>query len=546
MNDYQDRHMTARIRQSILYTLQAALLRIGITTTPSQISIESPKNKGHGDLSSNVALVFAKSIGQKPLELAKLLVEHLAQNLPLHVNSVELAGPGFINFRLGTQWLSDVLTEVIELGLNDYARHDFGNGERVQVEFVSANPTGPIHVGNGWWASYGDALCRLLARCGYSVTREYYVNDTGGQIRKLGQSLIARKEGQAVPDGGYQGDYVAEMAKAYQGPDDVITAGGWAAEKILANIKETLVELDIKFDEWFSQASIEDSGAVQETIELLRMRGLIYEEGGKTWFQSTKFGDSRDRVLVKDDGDFTYLAGDIAYHRNKFLIRNFTRVINVWGADHHGQVASLQAGVEALGIAKDRLEIRLGQLVSLSDGKMSKRAGNFVSLSSLVEEIGPGAMRFLSLINSLDQATTIDLQLIRAKTLENPVHYVRYAYARISSIERVRLEREIQWQPLGQTNLSVLGHGAEQALLQHLADLPDVVFVACRDGAPHLVTAWLRTLAGEFHSFYHDCPVLAEGTAPELTQARLWLIKAVEIGLRVGLNLMGVTAPESM
>ena len=275
------------------------------------------------------------------------------------------------------------------------------------------------------------------------------MNDTGGQIRLLGESLLARRRGEAVPEGGYQGEYVAELAEGYDGPDDVVEAGRFASERILENIRATLDRLDIVFDEWYSQASIEESGQVAETIELLRERGLVYEQDGAMWLRSTEFGDSRDRVLVKSNGDATYLAGDLAYHRDKFLVRGFDRVIDVFGADHHGQVASLKAGVVALGVERDRLEIRLGQLVSIVGRRMSKRSGHFVKLDELIDEIGPDAVRLLSLISSIDQATTLDLDLVTRRSMDNPVFYVQYAHARIASIERRRAERGIERVPIG-------------------------------------------------------------------------------------------------
>jgi arginyl-tRNA synthetase len=392
---------------------------------------------------------------------------------------------------------------VVAEGEERYARPDIGHGERVQVEFISANPTGPIHVGNGWWGSYGDALARVLARSGYQVSREYYVNDTGGQIRRLGESLLARRAGTDVPDEGYQGAYVTELAAAYDGPDDVTTAGRWAATRILDNIRATLESIGIAFDEWYSQASIEESGAVDETIELLRV-----------------------------------------------LVRGFDRVIDVFGADHHGQVASLIGGVEALGVAPGRLEVKLGQMVSLIDGdetaRMSKRAGNFVSLSSLIDDIGPDATRLLSLMSSLDQSTSLDLPAVRAQSMENPVFYVQYATARIAAIGRKAAERGISRAPIDTVGLSVLTDARELELLRCLEELPEVVAEASVDRAPTKVTAWVRRLAGCFHGFYHDCPVLSDDVDPALTQARLWLVEATRIGLAIGLDLLGVSAPEAM
>ncbi len=534
------------VRDILADSVLAALADLEVEPLPPTVSLERPARPEHGDWSSNVALTSAKAAGRSPRDLAAALADRLTAHPPPHVAAVEVAGPGFVNFRLRDSWLHDSLRQIVRDGTDGFARREVGKGERVQVEFVSANPTGPLHVGNGWLCSYGDSLARLLTRCGWAVSREYYVNDTGGQIRRLGESLLARRRGDAVPDEGYQGDYVSELARVYDGPDDVVAAGSWASGRILDNIRSTLEGLGIVFDEWFSQASIEESGAVEQTIDLLAERGMVYESDGATWLRSAAVGDSRDRVLVKSDGEFTYLAGDLAYHRDKFLVRGFDRVIDIFGADHHGQVASLRAGVQALGVEPGRLEVELGQLVSLADGKMSKRSGNFVSMDELVADIGPDATRLLSLMNSIDQATTLDLELVRRQSMENPVYYVQYAYARIASIERVRTERGIERRPIDQVHLEVLTHQRELALLRSLTELPDVVLIACQERAPHKVTTWVRQLAGDFHGFYHDCYVMGQGIGEELTQARLWLVEGARIGLAVGLGLLGVSAPESM
>jgi arginyl-tRNA synthetase len=493
-----------------------------------------------------VALKRAKQVGRPPRALAEELAQRLNESPPPHVLSVEVAGPGFVNFRLASSWLQEVLTEVVTAGEQRYAAPDLGHGERVQVEFVSANPTGPLHVGNGWWGSYGDALARLLERCGYEPWREYYVNDTGGQIRALGASLLARRRGEEVSEEGYKGAYVTDLAQVYEGPEEVGFAGRWATEAILENIRGTLARLGIHFDEWYSQASIEESGSVGETIGQLSDSGLVFEKDGATWLRTTDFGDSRDRVLVKSNGDATYLAGDIAYHRDKFLVRRFDRVIDVFGADHHGQVASLRAGVAALGVDPARLEVELGQLVSLSSGRMSKRSGEYVALDELIDDIGPDATRLLSLMSSIDQATTLDLDLVRRQSMENPVFYVQYAHARIASIERVRAERGIARLPIEAVDLSVLEHERELSLIRSLSELPEVMEIAAVERAPYKVTNWVRHLAGDFHSFYHDCWVLGEGVAPSVTQARLWLVEGTRVGLAIGLGVLGVGAPDAM
>lgn len=514
------------------------------------VHLERPSRRDHGDWSTNIAMVTAKSAGTNPRALATALVDVLSSDPPHHVESVEVAGPGFVNFRLYDGWLIDALTDLLAQGEQDYARPDVGHGERVQVEFVSANPTGPIHVGNGWWGSYGDSLARILARSGHAVSREYYVNDTGGQIRTLGMSLLARRRGDDVPEGGYAGEYVTELAGAYDGPDDVTVAGRFAATHILEHIRSSLGAVGIYFDEWYSQASIEESGAVDETIDLLAARDLVFEEDGATWFRATAMGDARDRVLRKSNGDATYLAGDLAYHRDKFLVRGFHRVIDIFGADHHGQVSSLVAGIRALGVDASQLEVKLGQMVSLVDGdeavKMGKRAGNAITLDSVVADIGPDATRILSLMSSLDQATTFDLASVREQSADNPVYYVQMASARIGGVGRKAEERAVVRAPLAQVDLSLLTHERELELIRCLEELPEVVAEAAVDRAPIKVTTWVRRLATSFHGFYHDCPILAERVGPDLTQARLWLVEGARIGLAIGLGLLGVSAPESL
>ncbi len=374
-------------RQQIAESVSRALSRLGVEVPPDDVHLERPARLEHGDWSTNVALVNAKKLDRPPRELASDLAEAVRKDPPAHLIEVEVAGPGFVNLRLASGWLHDTLVEVVTEGEQDYARTNLGHGERVQVEFISANPTGPLHVGNGWWGSYGDALARVMSRSGWNVDREYYVNDTGAQVRTLGASLLARRRGEPVADDGYQGAYVTELAALYEGPDDpsdpeaVEAAGRYATTRILEQIRTTLGSLGIIFDNWYSQASVEESGAVAEMIDVFRAQGLVYEQDGATWLKSSELGDARDRVLVKSNGDITYLGGDLAYHRDKFLVRGYDRVIDVFGADHQGQVASLKAGVRAMGVDPERLEIKLGQMVSILEGeqagRMSKRAGQF-------------------------------------------------------------------------------------------------------------------------------------------------------------------------
>ncbi|HEX6237893.1 MAG TPA: arginine--tRNA ligase [Acidimicrobiales bacterium] len=537
------------IRDVLEASLRSALDTVGVEP-PATITLARPARREHGDWSSNVALATAKAAGRKPRDLAADIVEALRAAPPPHVVDIEIAGPGFVNFHLAPTWLHDVLREIVTQGEADYGRLTFGAGERVQVEFVSANPTGPLHVGNGWFAAYGDSLGRILARCGHEVSREYYVNDTGGQIRRLGESVLARRAGTPVPEGGYPSGFVKGLAVAYDGPDDAAEAGRWAAERIVTFIRGQMAAVNIQFDEWFSQASIEETEAMDETLAALQQSGLVWEEDGALWLDTAAHGDPREkRVLRKSPdqgGDYTYLAGDIAYHRNKFLIRGFDRVINVWGADHQGQVASLRAGVAALGVDPGRLEVRLGQMVSLASGRIGKRLGNAVDLDDLVDDIGPDVMRLLSMVASIDQSPTIDLDKVRSESKESPVYYVQYAHARIHSIGKKAGELGVARADLDGVDLGPLTHEREIELLRTLSTLPEVVELACNERAPHKVTAWVRELADRFHGFYHDCRVLGDGVPPETSQARLWLVEASRIGLAIGLDLLGVAAPESM
>ncbi|MHB8190005.1 MAG: arginine--tRNA ligase [Ferrimicrobium sp.] len=509
--------------------------------------IEVPAHVDHGDLSTNAAMVSARGLGCSPRELAQRLQARLEGRLQ-EVERIEVAGPGFLNFFLSTSVFHEPLRSLLRDGVADYGRGTLGAGERVQVEFVSANPTGPLHVGNGWLAVYGDSLCRLLVWSGYEVWREYYVNDTGGQIRTLGTSLLHVTKGEPVPEGGYQGDYIVELAGRYDGADDTIEAGSWAASEILAVIRESLERLDITFDEWYSQASIEESGAVEAVVDALRSKDAVYEADGAVWFGATSFGDSRDRVLRKENGDYTYLAGDIAYHYNKLVVRGFDRVIDVWGADHHGQVASLFAALVALGIERSRLEIELGQMVSLLEGgqalKFSKRRGTAVPLTWLMDELGADATRLLILSTSIDRQTQVDLVAARQQSMENPLYYMQYAHARIASVLRTALTRGYDIPDPAVTDLSCLEHPRERVLLIEILMLPEVIERATRERSPHKIVAWLQSVATAFHGMYYDCPILVE--EPPLRDARLCLILATKVALQVAFGLVGVTPVDEM
>ena len=527
--------------------LRAALTALDVAPPPT-IMLERPARREHGDWSSNIALASAKAVGRNPRELATAIAERLndPDHAPPHVAAVEVAGPGFVNFRLHDTWLHDVLCDVVTAGTDGYARHDVGGGLPVNVEFVSTNPTGPVHAGGGRWAAYGDALCRILERTGHRPHREFYLNDRGVQMQLFAQSLAARKAGADVPEDGYHGEYIAEWAAEM--PDDADPLE-WGYERVKRDVRESLERMGVRFDTWFSERSLVESGAIDETLSELRARRVAYDHEGAVWLRTTDFGDDKDRVLVKSDGEPTYLLPDIAYHRSKFA-RGFPKLIDVWGADHHGYVARMNIAVQALGHDAADLEIILGQLVTLmrhgEPVRMSRRAGEFVTVTEVIDEVGPEAARLTFLLQSIDTRQTFDLDVVVSESMENPVHYVRYAHARIKSIERVADERGVARRRLTEVDLARLVHERELDVLRSLSELPDVVLDAMRDRAPHRVTSWVRDLAGRFHGFYHDCYVMGEGVDDGLTQARLWLVEAARVGLAIGLDLLGIEAPERM
>ncbi len=532
------------IRDSLASALRAALTEVGIEP-PAQIHLERPARREHGDWSSNVAMATAKANGRVPRDLAADLVAALNAAPPAHVDRAEIAGPGFVNFHLRETWLHDVLADVVAGGEAGYARPDLGQGKKVNVEFVSANPTGPLHAGGGRWAAFGDSLCRILERCGHQVHREYYLNDRGVQMGLFGASLAARKAGTDLPEDGYAGEYIREWAAEMpEGADPA----EWGYERVKQDLRASLGGIGVEFDTWFSERSLVESGAIEATLADLRAKGVVFEQDGAVWLRTTDFGDDKDRVLVKGDGEPTYLLPDIAYHRDKFA-RGHELLIDIWGADHHGYVSRLSAGVQALGHPPEDLEIILGQLVSLVRGgeevRLSKRAGTMVLLDDLVASVGQDVARLTFLLQSLDSRQTIDLDLITSQSNENPVFYVQYANARIHSIGRRVAEAGIERLPLAEVDLSLLVHERELDVLRKLSELPEVVALACTDRAPHKVTTWVRELADRFHGFYHDCYVIGD-VPPELTQARLWLVESARTGLAIGLDLLGVSAPEQM
>lgn len=532
------------IRDDLAGALRAALEGCGVPA-PEQVNLERPARREHGDWSSNVVMVVATPNGRNPRELAQEVVEHLRDNLPTHVDSVEIAGPGFVNFRLAATWLHQVLDEVVTLGTADYARHHAGNGTHVNIEFVSANPTGPVHAGHARGAAYGDSLARVLERVGHEVSREFYLNDRGVQMEAFAASLNARRKGEELPEDGYRGEYITEWAEHMPAGADPLE---WGYAHALEDQREVLGAFNVHFDTWFSERSMVESGAVDATLADLREHGAAYEADGATWLRSTEYGDDKDRVLVKSDGQPTYLLPDIAYHRDKFARADL--LIDVWGADHHGYVPRMKAAMAALGHDPSELEVVITQLVDLVENgqnvKLSKRAGSLIELRDLIEVAGPDATRLTYLLQSVDSRQTVDLAVVTSEAMDNPVYYVQMAHARIAGIARRAAEQGVVRVHLAEADLSLLTDERELEVLRVLSDLPPVVLLAAAERAPHKVTTWVRELAGAFHGFYHDCYVIHPDVPAPLAQARLWLTEAARVGLAIGLDLLGVSAPDQL
>ena len=538
------------IRPQLVEAVRLHLDALGITDVV-EVKLEQPASRDHGDWSTNVAMANAKRVGRNPRELAAELVDRLNADPPAHVERVELAGPGFVNFHLAPSWLHEVLVAVVRAGTDNFGRSHVGDGTKVMVEFVSANPTGPLHAGHARGATYGDAVARLLEHTGHDVTREFYINDRGTQMLKMGASIIARATGETPPVDGYAGAYISEWADAMPPDlvDDVVAASEYGYACALADQREVLEQLGVRFDSWFSERSLLETGAVGATLDALRSAGVIDEADGATWFRSTDFGDDKDRVLIKSDGEMTYLLPDIAYHRDKFA-RGYDLLVNVWGADHHGYIARMRGAIQALGHRPDQLEVRITQMVRLMrDGdevKISKRTGDIIELRDILDEVGADATRITYLSQSVDSPQTVDLGVIVSQSMDNPVFYVQMAHARLCSISRVAADRGVVRLPLEQVALALLTHDRELEVLRLLNALPGVIEVAAREYAPHRVTAWVRELAGQVHGFYHDCPILRDDVAEDTRQARLWIAEAARIGLAVGLGVLGASAPEAM
>jgi arginyl-tRNA synthetase len=539
------------IRDELRNSLRAALNAAGLPEPANGVALEpGDPERGQGDWASPVAMQLAKVAKLPPAEIADRVKTEIQAAPPPHLERVEVAGRGFLNFFLYPSWLHEVLREVVSAG-DSYGRDNLLDARRMNLEFVSLNPTGPIHAGGARWVAVGDAIANLLAAQGAVVHREYYLNDAGGQLDTFAASLYARYRNEDLPEDGYRGEYLVDMAarmRAELGDDvSVEEAREWGYRDAVRSVQRDLERIGVRFDTWFSERTLHDRGDVAEVLRILGDRGHTYEQDGAVWLRTSELGDQRDRVLVKSDGTPTYLLPDLAYHRDKFA-RGWEHLVDIWGADHHGQVKSLQAGLELLGFLPGEPEIILGQLVRIERGgeliRLSRRAGNIITLADVLDEVDPDVCRLTFLLQSIDTPQTFDLDEVTSQSMENPVYYVQYAHARIASIGRKAQERGVTRRPLENVDLSVLVHEREADLLRSLALYPDAVREAAELRAPHRVTTWVRDFAKHFHGFYRDCRVISDDDT--LTQARLWLSEACRIGLADALGLLGVSAPDEM
>lgn len=552
-----------RINQGVIKAIEESILKAGIVTREEMPAfvIEVPKDKTHGDLATNVAMQLTRIAKRNPRQIAEAIIENL-DNASASIDSAEIAGPGFINFRMNKSYLYDVVKEVAEQGDN-YGRITAGQGQRVQMEFVSANPTGSLHLGHARGAAVGDAICNVLDFAGYEVTREYYINDAGNQVVNLILSLECRYK-QALgldaemPADGYHGEDIKGFAQELveQEGDRLLQLSEeertkffreFGLKKELDKIKRDLARFKVNFDVWFSETSLYESGVITQALDELKARGKVFEEGDATWLRTTEYGDDKDRVLIKNDGTYTYLMPDIAYHRDKYA-RGFDRVMNIWGADHHGYIPRMKAAMEALGNDPDKLIVLVAQMVSLfQDGekvKMSKRTGKAVTMEDLMDEVGVDAIRYFFTMRSTDSHLDFDMDLAISKSNDNPVFYVQYAHARICSIYRQAEEQGVALKPLSEVDLSALTAEHELDLLRKMGELQAEIEVAARDYAPHRLIRYVYELASMLHSYYKAERVITEDA--EQTQARLALLGAVRTVIANVLRLVGVSAPERM
>jgi len=535
--------------------LAAGDLRLAEGASLPEVSIERPAHPEHGDYASNAAMQLAPVLRAAPLRIAEAIRQHLS--LPTGVAEVTVALPGFLNIHLDSGWVAAQVARIREEG-PAFGRVRVAQPRKINVEFVSANPTGPLTVGNARGAFVGDLLCRVLEGVGHEVTREYYFNDFGTQVHNLGLSVLARRNGEPVPEDGYHGDYVIQLAA--QVPEEVWQSamadgaepgwvlGRWASERVRAGIEESLARLGVKFDIWKGESSLHDENWVADAVGRLRASGHIYEEEGATWFRSTAFGDDKDRVVFRSNGQPTYFASDIGYLVEKFS-RGFDELVYLWGADHHGTVARLRNAAQAMGHDRESVQVILIAWVRFVRGgavdSMSKRSGEFISLDELLAEIGADAARWFFGSRAASSGIDFDIELAKQQSAENPVYYVQYAHARCSSILRKAAEAGLT--PDASVAAGLLQHPAEQALIRRLLSLPDVVADAAERRETHELTAYLLEVARLFSQFYRDCRVLSEEPAEAaLSRARLALTDAARVVLANALGLLGISAPDSM
>jgi arginyl-tRNA synthetase len=551
------------LKQELARCLQQAVLKaqqeggLAAAALP-EVLIEHPQNPEHGDFASGLPLRMARAMRMSPLAIAEEVSKHIVP--PPQVDKVWIAPPGFINFTLRKDWLSKEVESILTAG-EMYGDAELGKGKRVQLEFVSVNPTGPLHVGHGRGAVLGSTLANILTAVGYAVEREYYINDMGTQITNFGRSLYARylqslgKEATMPPDS-YHGNYVADLAReivqehgdrflSLPDTEAVSQLGEVGVAKMLQGIKKDLELLNVVFDCWFSERSLYTGGQYSQAMELLQSGAYVAKKENATWFESSALGEDKDNVLVRSDGSPTYFASDIAYHYNKFLERKFDQVIDIWGADHQGHVPRMKAVLKALGCGPEQLKVIICQLVTLRRGeeivKVSKRSGDIITLREVIEEVGPDPCRFIFLSRSADSQMDFDMELAKKQSADNPVYYVQYAHARIASILRLAKQREID---CSQGDVSLLTSEPELALIRRLILLPEIVERVAVALEPHHLPYYAQDLATVFHSFYKQCRVVSEDQA--LTKARLKLVKASQTVLAKVLRLMGMTAPETM
>ncbi len=547
------------VRRSVIAAMEAAQAAGKLSYEQlADFAVERPREAAHGDFAVNIAMLMAKQCGMAPRDIARTIAEYIDFNNTT-IAKMEIAGPGFINFRMADDWLASCLDEIVDQG-EDFGRLDLGQGEKIQVEFVSANPTGELHMGNARGAAIGDSLAAILELAGFEASREFYVNDAGNQIEKFANTLnalylIELGEEIEFPEDGYHGadlpllikKLVAEIGDKYQQIEEPLRKeylAEYALREKLAAIKAALENFGVNYDVWFSERNLHDSGAVKDVIDQLGQRGWLLEKEGALWLDCERFGEEKPEVLVRANGIPTYFAADIAYHRDKYQ-RGFDKVIDIWGADHHGHVARMKGAMEALGYDYDRLEVILMQFVRLyKDGellKMSKRTGTYVTLDELVEEVGRDAARFFFVMRSADSLIDFDMDLAKSTRADNPVYYVQYAHARICSI-LAQANGLVDQQ--AKVDFTLLQDESEHQLALDLAYFPDQVAYAAMHRAPHHIASYLLDLAGHLHNFYGQCHCIIDDL--ELMAARLALMKATAFVLKKGLSLLGVSAPEKM